>query len=68
MPKDKSKAVLMWLDKVLTEAEKNPVVLLQAKKEIESNAKIIEEAVRNALLPEFQPYADIIIRALNGEV
>lgn len=76
MPEQKSKAktprpntteaVLAWLDKVLTEADANPAVLLKAKADIDKRKDVIRRAIEDALLDEFKPYAELIYKALGA--
>ncbi|MCD6524924.1 MAG: hypothetical protein J7K48_08050 [Thermococcus sp.] len=65
-PLDVTKSVLLWLDKVLTEADTNPAVLLKAKADIDRHKDIIRRAIEDALLDEFKPYAELVAKALGG--
>jgi len=62
---DKTEAVLRWLDRTLDAIAKNPMSALKAKGELEKNKEVVKEAVKDALLPEFEEYTQLISKFLN---
>lgn len=62
---DRTEAVLRWLDASLDAVMANPIANgLKVKADLEKHKEIVKEAVKDALLLEFQPYAELIEKAL----
>jgi len=66
-PNKKTVAVFKWLSAILESSYQNPALLLKAKSELEKNGKLIEEAINDAVRPEFADYIPLIKQLLSGK-
>jgi len=58
--------VLMWLREALKKTDENPNNLLKLYAELKKHDKEVEEAVKDAVKPEFEEIADTVASLIRG--
>jgi len=61
---DKTRAVLKWVDTLLTKALENPASLPAVAKKLRGKKEIVKEAFEDAVRPEFKEYAELVEKLL----